>query len=160
MITSQPMSLKSVICRDDTALSPAQLGYMNSRAKAKAHASVLKLFVELSQKDEMTRAFLARRLGKRPEQITRWLGAPGNWTLDTLSNLLAAMGHEPIFGVQPLNELRQGNEHHPLAAYVKPPSVHIINFGGTVLRDTRISSGRQLLDNSQKGVGNEIGKIN
>ena len=38
---------------------------------------------------------MARRIHKRPEQITRLLGAPGNWTLDTVSDLLLGMGFEP-----------------------------------------------------------------
>jgi hypothetical protein len=66
----------------------------------------------------MTRGFLARRLGKKPEQITRWLGAPGNWTLETLSNLLVAMGYEPQFSAQPLDQIPSGNYFHP--ASVEP----------------------------------------
>jgi DNA-binding phage protein len=42
-----------------------------------------------------TKAELARRLNKRPEQITRWLSAPGNLEIDTVSNLLSAMGVNP-----------------------------------------------------------------
>jgi len=37
------------------------------------------------------KAKLARRLDKRPEQITRWLSEPGNLTFDTLSDLLLGL---------------------------------------------------------------------
>lgn len=43
----------------------------------------------------MNRADLARKIGRKPEQITRWLGAPGNWTSDTVSDLLLGLGCEP-----------------------------------------------------------------
>lgn len=43
----------------------------------------------------MTRASLARRLGRKPEQITRWFSAPGNLEIDTISDLLMAMGTRP-----------------------------------------------------------------
>jgi hypothetical protein len=38
----------------------------------------------------MSKADLARSLGKEPSQITRWLGSTGNLTLETLSDLLFA----------------------------------------------------------------------
>ena|SRR5690554_4229414 len=44
------------------------------------------------QESAMTRTELARRLGKSPSQITRWLGAPGNMTLDAISDLTLALG--------------------------------------------------------------------
>lgn len=43
----------------------------------------------------MTRASLSRRLHKRPEQITRWMSSPGNLEIDTISDLLDAMGVSP-----------------------------------------------------------------
>lgn len=64
------------------------------------------LVVSEFQKSRITKATLARRLGKRPEIISRLLGAPGNWTLNTVSDLLFAIsGGEPEYGVRhPLRE--------------------------------------------------------
>ncbi|MDQ0558669.1 hypothetical protein QO004_000444 [Rhizobium mesoamericanum] len=39
----------------------------------------------------MSGATLAARLGKDPAQISRLLGAPGNWTIDTVAELLFAV---------------------------------------------------------------------
>jgi len=89
------------------------LGYFHGLSQDEAHELVLSLFLQEASETGITRAFLARRLGKSPEQITRWLGAPGNWTLETLTNLLLAMGYKPEFKAQKLSDLRQSNEHHP-----------------------------------------------
>jgi hypothetical protein len=48
----------------------------------------------------LTQADLARRLGLGTDRICRLLGAPGNWTLDTASDLLFAIsGGEPAYSV-------------------------------------------------------------
>jgi hypothetical protein len=39
----------------------------------------------------ISQATLAKRLGKRPEQISRLLSGPGNWTIDTAAELLFAI---------------------------------------------------------------------
>ena len=54
--------------------------------RLRLYEAVIKEFLESG----VTKAELARRIGRKPEQITRWLGAPGNWTLDTVSDLLLA----------------------------------------------------------------------
>jgi hypothetical protein len=51
-------------------------------------------FARQEREDKITKAELARRIGRKPEQITRWLGSSGNWTLDTISDLLLGMGLE------------------------------------------------------------------
>src|ERR1700733_9189676 len=83
-------------------IEPWELAYFQARNRSRAHAVVLKEF----QESGLTQADLARRLGKRPEVISRLLGAPGNWGLDTMSDLLFAIrGGEAAWGVDyPLNE--------------------------------------------------------
>jgi hypothetical protein len=51
----------------------------------------------------MTKSHIAHRINRRPEQITRWLAAPGNWTLETVSDLLLVISQaEPIIGLKSL----------------------------------------------------------
>lgn len=93
------------------ALVPAgTLGYFQARNRSRIYEAVLQEFLQSG----ITQAALARRLGKRPEQINRLLGAPGNWTLDTVSDLLFAIsGAEPVYGVQyPLRDPDR-NYRHP-----------------------------------------------
>lgn len=71
-----------------------KLAYFQARLSNTLHELVLKRFMELENESGFTRADLARRIGRKPEQVTRWLGSPGNWTLETVSDLLTGMGCE------------------------------------------------------------------
>jgi hypothetical protein len=63
--------------------------------------AALTLVMREFKKAGISRATLARRLGKRPEQVSRLLGGPGNWTLDTVSDLLFAInGAEPEYATR------------------------------------------------------------
>jgi hypothetical protein len=44
----------------------------------------------------LTQAKLARRIGKSPEVINRWLGSPTNLTLDSVSDLLIGIAGEEL----------------------------------------------------------------
>ena len=68
-------------------ISLGDLAYMQARNRYNVYELVLKEF----QRSDLSQADLARRLGKKPEIVCRWLGAPGNWTLDTVSDLLFAI---------------------------------------------------------------------
>lgn len=83
------------------------LGYFRGRHRWRVYELVLSEF----QKSKLSQADLARRMGKRPEVISRILGAPGNWGLDTVSDLLFAIsGGEPAYEVaHPLDEAARNN---------------------------------------------------
>jgi hypothetical protein len=62
----------------------------------------------------LSQAEIARRLTKSPAQINRWLGAPGNWTLDTVSDLLLAVSAAELeIGIRPLEESPRRNRRGP-----------------------------------------------
>jgi hypothetical protein len=59
---------------------------------------LLNKFVE-QQKFGLTKAKLARRIGKTPDVINRWLNMPSNLTADTISDLLLGIcAEEPEMG--------------------------------------------------------------
>jgi len=72
-----------------------KLAYFRERFRNALYQMVLKEFLAERDAGRLTKADMARRIGRKPEQISRWLGAPGNWTLDTVSDLMLAMGREP-----------------------------------------------------------------
>jgi hypothetical protein len=71
----------------DNPIPLGSLGYLRARTKQQMYNLVLKEF----KRTGLTQATLARRLRKTPAQMCRVLGGPGNWTLDTVSDLLFAI---------------------------------------------------------------------
>ena len=65
-------------------LSESTLAYFRERQRSRIHEFVISEFL----KSGMTKAEFARRIGRDPAQITRWLANPGNWELDTISDFL------------------------------------------------------------------------
>jgi hypothetical protein len=71
----------------DERISAKSLAYVSEAARDELYNLVLRTCVEAG----VNKATLAKRLGKDPAQITRLLGAPGNWTIDTFAQLLFAI---------------------------------------------------------------------
>jgi hypothetical protein len=69
--------------------------YFQTRLRNRLFDYILGRFVQ-EQKKGLTKAILARRIGKPPELINRWLGAPSNLTLDTVSDLLLGISAEEL----------------------------------------------------------------
>ena len=66
-----------------------KLAYFRSRLRLEFYDFILRRFLA---QENLTKAELARRIHRSPDVVNRWLGAPGNWTIDTLSDLLVGMG--------------------------------------------------------------------
>jgi hypothetical protein len=130
----------------DDPLEPAHLAYLHGRAQNKAHNCVLQVFMDESEARHINKAYIARRLTKRPEVISRWLTAPGNWTLDTLAELLGAMGYEVEFRARSLRNPQFPNRVHDMALdkwRAPAPRATIDDTG---------SSGSQILNGSQPAI--------
>lgn len=70
--------------------------YMRARARRRAYNLVIKEF----KKSGITKAELARRLGKGAPEVSRMLGGPANWTIQTVADLLFAIsGAEPTWDI-------------------------------------------------------------
>jgi DNA-binding phage protein len=73
------------------SIPDAKLAYFGATLCNLFHQAMLIEF-EKAEKNGLTKRELARRIGKKPEQITRWLSYPGNLTLDTIAEILVGMG--------------------------------------------------------------------
>lgn len=89
MRTSRKKPFLSEILNDEP-IPIGKLAYFRERFRDRLYELVVEEFLK-KEESGLTRAEVARRIGRRPEQITRWLGAPGNWTLETVSDLLLAI---------------------------------------------------------------------
>jgi hypothetical protein len=75
-------------------ISEGTFAYFRARTRRRVYSLVVDEF----ERSKISQADLARRLGKGTDVVCRWLGSPGNWTLDTLSDLLFAIsGAEPSY---------------------------------------------------------------
>ena len=90
--------------------TPKWYGYFSERLKNKIHQAVLAKFLEQEKAGMVNAEIIANRLGKTPEEIKNMLGAPGDWTLDTISDLLYAMGCELDLEVTSIEVLVSHNE--------------------------------------------------
>lgn len=102
MTISQQTSFLSEILKGDP-IPVGKLAYFRERLRNRLYEFVAREFLERQEREGLTRADVARRIRRRPEQVTRWLGAPGNWTLDTLSDLMLALALEPEFSAASLD---------------------------------------------------------
>jgi hypothetical protein len=62
--------------------------YFQERLRNRLYSLILSEFVYKRESENLSQRTLAHRIGKGPDQINRWLSSPGNWTLDTVSDLL------------------------------------------------------------------------
>jgi hypothetical protein len=91
-------------------IDPASLAYFRQRNRGLAYSIVINEF----EKSGISQADLAARLHKGADQISRCLGSPGNWTMDTYSDLLFAIsGGAPTYGVSYPLELSPRNQVCP-----------------------------------------------
>ena len=78
------------------------LVYFRTRLRLRLQEFILREFTRKQARarkegGQFTRADLARRIHRRPELVTRWLGGACNLTADTVSDLLLGMAAEPDF---------------------------------------------------------------
>ena len=120
MPISPTSELFSEILDDSKTIPEPTLAYFRRRLRLHLHEMIVDRFY---QREDLSQADLARRIGKRPEVINRMLGAPGNWTLDTVSDLLIAMKAVPAFGSEDVERiLAEKPDDRELAQMLKTPS--------------------------------------
>lgn len=96
-----PMPFLSEIV-SGTAIPPGKRAYFQERLRNRLYDLVIDEFRK-QQKTGLTQAALAARIGRRPEQVHRWLASPANLTFDTLSDLLLGIAAAELeIGVSPL----------------------------------------------------------
>jgi len=102
--------------------------------KSRLH-SLVELFAQEAASRGVTKKQLAEALSKDPSQITRWLSAPSNFELDTLSDLLLALDAEMDCRIVRFSDRLKPNYAHPLiATHMGKQTVH---QSGTTITETQ-----------------------
>ena len=76
---------------EETPIGKYWIGFFRENFRAEINDQL----VEALESSGLTKADIARKLGKRPEQVTRWLSAPCNLETDTMSDLALSLGLRP-----------------------------------------------------------------
>ena len=95
MTTSQTNTFLSEI-ESGKPIPKEKLTYFQARLQLRLYDFVVTKFQEKAKAEGLTKAELARRIGRRPESITRLLCSPGNWRLETVSDLLLGIAAEEL----------------------------------------------------------------
>lgn len=93
----------------DEKISERALGYVTETAREEMFDMIATACVEAG----VMRSQIAKRLGKDPALVTRQLSAPGNWTIDTISEYLFAINGRLVRAASycPLEQAPANNRH-------------------------------------------------
>ena len=96
VISSQEARFWSEIEDLNAHIPEGKLEYLRERLRNELYDFVLTKFLEQQGAYGLNKAQLARRIGYDPGRLNRLLGAPGNWTLGTVSDLLVGISGEVL----------------------------------------------------------------
>lgn len=114
-------------------IAERDLFYYRARQRNRLFDELTRYFAARAEHDGITKRDIARKLKRDPAQITRWLSQPTNLTLDTVSDLLLAMGAEMDCEIRAFDDYAVPNDIHGWASdywsataqhlrFVEPPS--------------------------------------
>lgn len=103
------------------------LGYFRENFRGEVNDQLLQHF----ELDPQTKADIARKLDKRPEQITRWLSAPCNLEIDTISDLALSLGLVPTIRFEKIGNKATNEQIHSFIAIQERPIQVSVSTGNT-----------------------------
>lgn len=99
-----------MIAIKEVGISKYWIGYFREKFRGEVNDQLLEAF----RASGITKADIARKLDRRPEQITRWLSAPCNLEADTISDLALAFGHMPKIVFVAVGAAQSNNRVHKI----------------------------------------------
>lgn len=94
---------------------PYKAAAFAARNRNHAYDAVINALELAAQAKGMTRRDIADAIGRKPSQVSAWLSGPSNWTLDTVSDLLWAVGATMDYSVTFNEDRPKENIYHPAA---------------------------------------------
>jgi hypothetical protein len=96
------------------ALNKRDVFYQRQRTKNRVFAAIASFFAAEAERENITKREIASRLSCDPSQITRWLSAPSNMTIDGVSDILLSLGAEADLNIVKFEDRPLQNYVHPL----------------------------------------------
>jgi hypothetical protein len=86
--------------------------YFEQRLRNRVYQFILDKFLQ-AEKSGLTKAKLARKIGKTPDVVNRWLGSPNNIQIDTACDLILGISGEELHlsASSPLSQIRSNYSH-------------------------------------------------
>jgi hypothetical protein len=106
---------------------PIPLGkraYFQERLRIRIFNFLLEKFAK-AQSGGLNKTLLAKRIGKTPDVVNRWLGQPSNLTIDTISDLLLGIAAEELElnSSSPLHQVANNySRYDDMASAIAPPA--------------------------------------
>jgi hypothetical protein len=110
---------------------PIPLGkraYFQQRLRIRVFNFLLEKFIK-AQSNGLNKALLAKRIGKTPDVVNRWLGQPSNLTIDTISDLLLGIAAEELEleSSSPIRQVADNYAHFDDLASAQTPKIDKTN---------------------------------
>jgi transcriptional regulator with XRE-family HTH domain len=103
---------------------PYEFALFAERNRNLAYDEVIGALEKAAVRDGVTQAKIADAMGRKRPQVSAWLSGPSNWTLDTISDLLRAVGATMEYKAVFDSERAASNIFHPAlaedSAHTKP----------------------------------------
>ncbi len=142
------MTTSATVSKSKARIARAgRAAYFQGRLHGRIYDLVMRAFIEKRANEGLTQKEVADRLAKTPAQINKLFAGPGNWTLDTVSNLLLAICDEELeIGISNLADQPARNATGPewLTSVAKSQAVNLVHsaqFGKAGIQQSAMITG-------------------
>jgi len=105
---------------DKEPIPADKIAYLVARSKLRLHNFILGRLAAAEDATKLDQATIARRLEVSRARISQQLGVPGNWTIESVTKLAAAIGGEIDYLWMPFEKLETKTGSAPSGQLSEP----------------------------------------